>query len=75
MSDAAGCAPLEAREENYRGGRLSPNDVRNIRKLMVWSDGEGIDPSTVSDLLDEVEWLHAELAAARRRLASPPPAR
>ena len=49
-------------------GRITPAQLREWRKIMVWSDGEGLDPAAVSDLLDEVELLQRELASVRRSL-------
>ena len=49
-------------------GWLSPAQLREWRKIMVWSDGEGLDPAEVSDLLEEVELLQRELASVRRSL-------
>jgi hypothetical protein len=52
-----------------RGRGIARDQLREWREIMAWSDGEGLDPATVSNLLDEVERLQAELAAARRKLA------
>ena len=69
MSKANGCVPFEGDEGTSMSGRITPAQVKELRKLMVWSEGEGLDAATISDLLDEVEWLQAELASARRLIA------
>jgi len=64
--------PSETNAESEFGpiGRIARDQIREWRKIMAWSDGEGLDPATVSDLLDEIEWLQCELAAAQRKLAA-----
>ena len=69
MSKANGCVPFEGDEGTSTSGRITPTQVKELRQLMVWSEGEGLDAATISDLLDEVEWLQAELASARRLIA------
>ncbi len=51
------------------GVTITAEQIKEWRELMLWSEGEGLDAATVSDLLDEVERLQRELATARRRLA------
>ena len=57
-----------ARGAQWATGRITRAQVQALRKLLEWSGGEGLDTATISALLDEVEWLHAQLAATRRLL-------
>ena len=69
--------PGPAPSDSPAGGRtargprrvITLGEIAEWREALAWSEGEALDPATVADLLDEVERLHGELAAAHRRLS------
>jgi len=46
---------------------ITLGEIAEWREALAWSEGEALDAVTVAALLDEVERLQGELAAAQRR--------
>jgi hypothetical protein len=47
--------------------RITPAQLAELRALIEWSDGDGLDAASAAQLIDEVEQLRSELEEERRQ--------